>query len=277
MTKHTRNDGDQAKWRRVIALFHNLDRVIALIASLAAAFTALFALSTLREMQEQRRESYKPHVDISNFTARVLAEKDHLFVTKTFINNSQNLIVAPEPVDAPEGDEVEVVNIGAGPAMDLYLQWVYDRPAFLAYLNSRFPTMKLKADFGQPWPPVSIGNASSALRILPPATLSYLLPLKDAPKPFKTRLPVDYLVLVGLGLAYCDNYAVAWSYFKALPPLYVKLTFKDVAGGKYVEFFRLDTESWVGTEEGLSRNIYFVGRFSVAELPRDLALANPSP
>jgi hypothetical protein len=252
----------------------NIDRAISLIASLAAALTALFALWTVQEMQQQRRDSFRPEIDITQFNAKFTADAANPFSAKIYVQNGGRLASAPETIDAPESADLELVNVGVGAARNLEVHWFYDRLGVVADVESKFPNTALAVDFSHPWPSLRIGNAYTALRIRPPDTLAYLLPLKDASKPANIPFPDDYMELAGLGLSFAGSDVTMSAYFKALPHLYVRIDYEDMTGNKYEQVYRLDTESWTRLIEP-NHIVFFTGKFSVATLPEYLLQQAP--
>jgi len=211
----------------------NLDQIIAqlsvlisLIAPLMTFFAVIIAYLTLKEMQKQRENSYKPDIIITMPTFYMypyLNGDVHLPLLWTLIN----------PSGKKESNKNKIFangyNIGLGPAKQVYLVWNFDKDTFLQEIKEKNKDNILNIEITKNQLIVELSATKKFRLVIKNITknkIDYILPSKVKTEPTKLDIPESYLNLVSI-LLFLENFKKINKDIN-FPPLKMNLTYIDI-------------------------------------------------
>ena len=250
------------------------DRIIAVVGQCATWLTLIVVFFTLREMNTQRRQSYKPQLV-------PLQDAVHAFWKVTsvtpFPNYWSTVPTSPEQVKSqtPSNPTVRVVNLGVGAASSVTARWQLKIDTLLVEIKEYCHAHSI---------PVVVVNERNVLTITAPGgtaaspgndvvyELDYVLPVSTSPNGWALPLPFALRQLTSL-LAYlvasaADQNQVPRS-FRGAPPFTLDLAYRDLAGDTYTRTFSGTLSlHWSSAEVADEGSEAFSGQWEWKEIER---------
>jgi hypothetical protein len=236
--------------------FDVVNLVVSIVGQLGVWITIILVFLTLKEMEKQRRESYKPVVVIPRFGLRGEAKMhDGIIVFEDFYRgglHNEEIQWNQGKDSSKEGnfrvlDHVVLYNLGVGAAKDIEIKWELDfeiseaveKVKEFCYKNS-IPliveidkdALKVRKKFR------ADDNVVYHYSIIPGEhQIDYLLPQSVEPSGIRLRLPLIYEKLLSL-LTTTYNYKNPdWP--KPELPILLDIHYKDIGNKEYRNQYRL--------------------------------------
>jgi len=232
----------------------SLNMILSIIGPIGTLLTVVLVFLTLKEMEKQRRESYKPVIVIPQFDLKAKGRvHDKVF---TFYSLYRGAIFEevqigdsnkPEKNVVFKGAHVILRNLGVGAAKNIVIEWKLDFDLIEAinrikeffYKNSVPIVLEVKKGelyVSEKFTPES--SHPSTYTIEPQVkNIDYLLPQVVEPLGTHIQFPKIYEKLVCLLATIYENQQPEW----LVPdlPLILKISYQDIGNKQYKNQFRL--------------------------------------
>lgn len=223
----------------------SVDRVVALLSSFAALLTAIFALITIFEMQEQRRYSYRPELFFSKTNALIVLSENKTYdeimwdyVDDTIIDDNSD---ARRPINV---ENINLYNIGVGPAKDIRLKWIYPINEIVNFVNKKNKSadfgVELRSKPGHDHAGITIfdGNVKSHSSALTSQELQYALPFSVNNEIYEIKPPYTFFVLLHYFFSTFDDEELSKFFqYTRHPAIRVIVTYKDMGDESHEVIF----------------------------------------
>jgi hypothetical protein len=252
-----------------------LDQIIAVVGHTATWLTLIVVLLTLREMNTQRRHSYKPQLV-------PLQDSVHAFwkITSSsqFPNYWSTAPKSPEQVKSqtPPHAAVRVVNLGVGAASSVTAKWQLQIDKLLGEIKDYCyaHSIPVVVDINERgWLSIKApGGTATSLNNDLVCEQDYLLPVPTSPDgwalPFPFALRQLTSLLIYLVASAADQNQVPES-FRGAPPFTLDLAYRDLAGDTYTKTFsgKLRLHMWSASVPDEGSEAFF-GRWEWEEIDR---------
>jgi len=211
----------------------NLSTLMAVLSASAALLTSAVSLFTLKEMNKQRKNTYKPEIVLTSES-----EKGNFInfkVVEEFGQDSENDFYNFQDKEL----KIEFFNLGKGSAKDLKLNFIYDINTLIERI--KIENLDIQYDKQRSLLIYKNGGQASVLKadINSIQNIDYILPFENGPNKTFFKIPNTFLFLNYLELVArfesrnegLDSTAVKTNEIE------VEISYSDIAGEKHINKF----------------------------------------
>ncbi|MEG0716107.1 MAG: hypothetical protein RR962_18500 [Hafnia sp.] len=213
------------------------DRVIALVAAIAALVSAIAALMVVGQASLQRKLSYKPQVVFNpqSFTYKLKNNKNDIF-NRIHLKRSNNTHLNKSNL---------AINIGLGAALDVVIHWEYEYQKSVDTINSYFSKLERPAKISLYDNEITIDNADPEIGYQFASrygedTHDYILSFNQNPAPTEILVPFPCISLNCAILIY--SLSAEGKVNRDLPKLTLTISYKDIGGSKFKEEYDIEVD-----------------------------------
>lgn len=215
----------------------SIDRLIALIASVAGFVSALATLLTVSEMRRQREGSYKPiFLFKTTYLAHLIKNKTNKFIVTTEAVDKDAFENSPQKMQFDEFIPIHFHNIGLGSAKSVSFKWNYDLTGFesnFEKVSAYIVTKNDKEGFGIE----TIDGSSNqwvARKHKDDSILEFVLPVYNKQETFSIPIPTIYhdileTLLSGISKSNKEIHTLD------LPNMFLEVAYLDIENNKFKE------------------------------------------
>lgn len=223
----------------------NIDRIIAVVSSVATLFATIIVLFTLLEMRKQRKGGIKPELTISNTNFYCYADEIGGVILPIWW--SPQRLKTKDLEDLFVLKDISIVslklyNIGLWAAKELEFVWDYDIESMLRFIEAKDDNKVLKLEFTK-----KEHDSKGVLLIRLPKMLEeirledelsvleeYCLPAQIITDAKKVDLPRSYVRLLSMIVYISINSGIeSLELINEIPPLKLTIKYHDIEGKIY--------------------------------------------
>ncbi|RPJ73856.1 MAG: hypothetical protein EHM20_11555, partial [Alphaproteobacteria bacterium] len=219
----------------------SINLIVSMIGQIGVFITIILVFLTLKEMEKQRRESYKPIVVIPSFWLEVIGRIEEK--TVVFYDPQRGGFFEEESVArkklAPR-HHVELYNVGAGVAKDIEIEWklefetsdAVDSIREFCYKNSIPLIVEIdKGNLIIRHKSEAYGSFTFFCDLAPiKGKIDYILPQSVEPSRIRLALPMVYQKLISLLATTCDSQTPQ---FSSDLPIILDIRYRDIGNKQY--------------------------------------------
>jgi len=263
--------------------FESINLIVSIIGQIGAWITIILVFLTLKEMEKQRRESYKPVVVIPRFGLQAEGKVkgdvtvfDDLYRGGVFDEEQQSYRgeESAKRGDFGKLDHVVLYNLGAGAAKDIEIEWklefelsdAINNIKEFCYKNS-IPLIleidKENLNVCEKFEPDNSFIVSCS--ILPgKEQIDYLLPQSVEPSGIRLTLPIIYQKLISLLATTYDNQNPEWSVLDL--PITLNIRYRDIGNKLHRNQYRLRIAHHFIVTHAETEVTYFEALFETSQI-----------
>ena len=213
------------------------DRLIALVAAIAALVSAIAALMVVGQASLQRKLSYKPQVVFNpqSFTYKLNNNKNDIF-NRIHLKRSNNTHLNKSNI---------AINIGLGAALDVVIHWEYEYQKSIDTINSYFSKLERPTKISLYDNELTIDNADPEIGYQFASrygedTHDYILSFNQNPALTEILIPFPCISLNCAILIY--SLSAEGKVNRDLPKLTLTISYKDIGGSKFKEEYDIEVD-----------------------------------
>lgn len=213
------------------------DRLIALVAAIAALVSAIAALMVVGQASLQRKLSYKPQIVFKpqSFTYKLNNNKNDIF-NRVHLKRSSNTHLNKSNI---------AINIGLGAALDVVIHWDYEYQKSVDTINSYFSKLEKSTKISLYINELIIDNEDPEIGYQFASRYGedfhdYILSSNQNPASTDILIPFPCISLNCAILIYSLN--AEGKINRDLPKLTLAISYKDIGGSKFKEEYDIEVD-----------------------------------
>lgn len=237
-----------------------LDQIIIIFGQLATWITVVIVLFTLREMEKQRKSSYKPELVIPRASINSYWKDHGTIVLPTFhirelAEKSEKSKLDESDLDWKHQNNLRIFNVGFGTAIQIEIQWTFDYDKVIDELQDYFyhnsipiilnigtknPLKLLKIEVNK-----SYGQFINIQTDLGSTQYDYVLPASANPEGLRVQIPFTLLELLALSVFRTIHISSnsddgVFEIQDILPPIELQIQYKDIGLNYHKKTYNVD-------------------------------------
>jgi hypothetical protein len=249
----------------------SIDRLIALIASVAGFVSALATLLTVSEMRRQREGSYKPtFLFKTTYLAHLIKNKANKFIVTTEEVGKDVFENHPQKMQFDEFIPIHFHNIGLGSAKSVSFKWNYDLSGFesnFEKFSAYTVTKNDKEGFG-----IETIDGSNNQWVVRKhkdySNLEFVLPVYNKQETFSIPIPALYHDLLETLLSGIPKSNNEINISLDLPKMFFEVAYLDIENNKFKENYSVSFKirSRLMTTQNLKPEYFYLYVFEVDQI-----------